>query len=843
MNFNSSKNIINENEKQTVPELILLLSSHLAKNNEGDTAKLFKVASDLLSKLDDFQPILGENILLAIIKQYIISKYPENHGKCYEKFELLYACIKQKKILKHLDAVLEFLLYLAQNQEPKESIKWTCLQDYKSYFPPQNKPALSLHSKSNTTLNSIPSQESIQNIYQGISRPTSGSSHCESTLHTNVPTSSIWSRRDFGSSASSKSSNVTLLNEIDLIQDVIYALQGIDGKYLKKEPGSLGFAVDVKANRGLNPLQHGLLVRLLSMSFLHNQLKQYCADNDKQQGTMCQALISTLRNELSSYYRTIAMLQASLSTHNCSGHVEMSLRRVLFVIHEHKIRFEWLAYIAEECFDKKGGALITAIHGFLQHGSKSVKEVAERVLTSACKPLYIILSRWLLNGEITDPCNEFFIEVRTISTSLHLWRDKYHVRESMRPSFLSINQASKILAIGKSINFLRQVCKDNGQLPGNESLQKLFKNTTANSLFSPEESIALHETLDIVYRETSLRVLNLLKNKFNLLENLQALRKYLLLGQGDFIRHLLELLAPELSKPAQDIYEHTLTTLLEHAIRVTNARFDDENTLKRLTVSLLGHSQGDMGWDVFTITYLIDGPISTVFQPTMPIYHCLFGALWKAKRMEFILSNLRKQQLSISKLFKHNMELKAVMHSFHILTSEMVHFLHQTQYYFLFEVLETSWAEMLSKINHAECLDDVIKAHCKFLNSVQSGVLLDNKSKHLFSQLRSIYNFILNLETHQESLYNAVCKEHNAQIELKKKLEQNAVTLNDELADKERAISFRHFLNSMKATVKCLAQTYTSFIKIFLKALSSSSDMNLQLLSVRLNFNNYYSNE
>lgn len=48
--------------------------------------------------------------------------------------------------------------------------------------------------------------------------------------------------------------------------------------------------------------------------------------------------------------------------------------------------------------------------------------------------------------------------------------------------------------------------------------------------------------MDKVYRETSLRVLDLLKNKYRLFEHLQSLRRYLLLGQGDFIRHLLELL-------------------------------------------------------------------------------------------------------------------------------------------------------------------------------------------------------------------------------------------------------------------------------------------------------------
>lgn len=109
--------------------------------------------------------------------------------------------------------------------------------------------------------------------------------------------------------------------------------------------------------------------------------------------------------------------------------------------------------------------------------------MSERVLKAVCKPLYVMLSRWLLDGEINDPCKEFFIEAKTIISAERLWHDKYHVRSSMVPSFITNSQAKKILATGKSINFLRQICKDNGQLPGREQLQKLFK-TTSGNIFS-----------------------------------------------------------------------------------------------------------------------------------------------------------------------------------------------------------------------------------------------------------------------------------------------------------------------------------------------------------------------
>lgn len=277
---------------------------------------------------------------------------------------------------------------------------------------------------------------------------------------------------------------LNLITEKDLLQDVIYSFQGIEGQFLCKEAGGLGFIVDPKAGKCLTPIQRGLVERLIGISFLHNQLKQYCDNNDKQSGIICQALTASLREELSSYYKTVAVLQAALKKQGGTDQSDMTLRKSLVYIYEHHTRFEWLAYISEQCSDKKGGALITAVHGFLQHGSKCAQQVSEKVLTSVCKPLYIMMSRWLLDGEINDPCNEFFIEARNISAAERLWHDKYHVRKAMVPSFITVEQAKKILATGKSINFLRQICKDGGQLPGRDSLQKLFRSTTGKFLFS-----------------------------------------------------------------------------------------------------------------------------------------------------------------------------------------------------------------------------------------------------------------------------------------------------------------------------------------------------------------------
>ena len=53
---------------------------------------------------------------------------------------------------------------------------------------------------------------------------------------------------------------------------------------------------------------------------------------------------------------------------------------------------------------------------------------------------------------------------------------------------------------------------------------------------------AFQGKIDAAYFDTSKYLLNVLNQSYLLLEHLQAMRRYLLLGQGDFIRHLMDLL-------------------------------------------------------------------------------------------------------------------------------------------------------------------------------------------------------------------------------------------------------------------------------------------------------------
>lgn len=97
--------------------------------------------------------------------------------------------------------------------------------------------------------------------------------------------------------------------------------------------------------------------------------------------------------------------------------------------------------------------------------------------------------------------------------------------------------------------------------------------------------------------------------------------------------------------------------------------------------------------------------------------------------METILSAIWKQQITSAKIFRKMPEVLPIQNHIHLITSSMVHLVHQMQYYFLFEVIECSWDVFTTQLGQASSLDEIIAAHNHFVDSVRRGTLLDENSR------------------------------------------------------------------------------------------------------------------
>jgi gamma-tubulin complex component 3 len=105
---------------------------------------------------------------------------------------------------------------------------------------------------------------------------------------------------------------------------------------------------------------------------------------------------------------------------------------------------------------------------------------------------------------------------------------------------------------------------------------------------------------------TSEQLLKIMFSKYKFQEHCNSIRRYLLMGQGDFMQYLLNTLASELNHNASHIYKHTLLGFLETAVRSSNAQYHDPEYLNRLDVKLLESSPGDHGWEIFSLDYRVN---------------------------------------------------------------------------------------------------------------------------------------------------------------------------------------------------------------------------------------------
>ena len=215
-------------------------------------------------------------------------------------------------------------------------------------------------------------------------------------------------------------------------------------------------------------------------------------------------------------------------------------------------------------------------------------------------------------------------------------------------------------------------------------------------------------------------------------------------GAGRHHGYLLDLLDTELCQPAQQLYPHNLAGILETAIRGTNTQFEDH---------------------VFSLDYKVSGPIGVVFTPdVMTQYLMLFNTLWRAKRMEWVLSCTWKKLASLHKMARQLPELSPVLHLANLVASEMIHFIHQMAYYTTFEVMECGWDSLNKMINTAESLDEIISAHEEFLGTLVARALLDDRSRDILTQLRAIYDRILEFQTIANRIHDEAVEEVSGDI-------------------------------------------------------------------------------
>ena len=108
------------------------------------------------------------------------------------------------------------------------------------------------------------------------------------------------------------------------------------------------------------------------------------------------------------------------------------------------------------------------------------------------------------------------------------------------PPFVAAETAAAVLRVGKSVHFLRACCRD-AKWEAASAAARAVADARGGLEYADGSSVALDGTIREAAAAVDAHLLRVMVDQFQLMEHCSALKRYLLLGQGDFIQALLSL--------------------------------------------------------------------------------------------------------------------------------------------------------------------------------------------------------------------------------------------------------------------------------------------------------------
>ncbi len=406
---------------------------------------------------------------------------------------------------------------------------------------------------------------------------------------------------------------------------------------------------------------------------------------------------------------------------------------------------------------------------------------------------------------------EFFVKEDASVNEANLWHGRYILDETQVPhmpelgvrgGLLSEALAREILVVGKGINFIRKCLHDSeweldlrdmiprslldkleahGGMLQNDEMARHVKvklgfhydpkyHGSSMDICGKSGAImtqtSLERTVSIASSQVHKHILSSLFGQHHLLEHLRGLKEILFLGQGAFISTLMDGLHEEFEsrQSLDEIHMISLLNIFQGSLKSTNAQFLPQFVTDRVQVRLLPidddtpsfwtdeHTDcAKDGWDIFSLGYAVDAPLTAVVHPeAMEKYHLFFNLLFRLKRIEWMMNNTWRQstilnhslQIMVSKygtvelgpsssVQRENTlsRMKRLLRKFSMTRQSMLHFITNLQSYLMFEVLESGWNNLVHKLRKAKSLDEVILSHNEYLDEILAKGLLSGQQR------------------------------------------------------------------------------------------------------------------
>jgi len=522
-----------------------------------------------------------------------------------------------------------------------------------------------------------------------------------------------------------------------LVEDLLFCMGGSEGVYIKLGHGTAGpeFTYPLSAQEGVDRALAGMVAPFLPLCNDFLRVKTVIQEQSHlAMGWVNQALCSALSVLLREHQVLIAQLESTFR----EG--DLTLSSLKYYVQPIFSAMRYLRNLVDKVAGKKGGKVLNAIDAVNERYGLGFQELSQFLLQKAAEPYFVMITKWLHEGEISDANQEFFVKENTNYSMDHgtdYWYKRYAIVPDQVPFFFS-SIKDKILHTGKHLNVLTSL-KDKVNYDLDES-----DIPTKPLRFSSRNERDYAEAVDSCHDRASQRLLKLFFSPpFDLKSTLGTWRNFFLLGKADFYTYFMDQAYPELKKDLRLVNLPRVSSLLQLAIR-SSSNFIDPNSddiectfqnfsIKDAATILSGvgtqvkgtnaeQQMGEKSLRFFTLKYKIAYPMNLIFTRTVHLkYQLIFRHLLYCRHVERLLVEVWTIHLSAKGIdnlgFRQPFATRMVM----------MHTCRNYIFYATMEVLEPRYQEMMAKMNTCQTLDDVIKVHDGFLDTCLRELLIFGK--------------------------------------------------------------------------------------------------------------------
>jgi gamma-tubulin complex component 3 len=182
-------------------------------------------------------------------------------------------------------------------------------------------------------------------------------------------------------------------HEENLVKDLLYVFNGMDGKYIK-------FNSQTNVHDFLTRLDGSKMIQnhvnyLSEIGSILRKIKNFTQTHSSNCSSLIvESFVSSINSELLDYYKSLSILQSQINEQS------FSLRKLTIWIREPLEKMKMLLNLIEATKDSTGGVLISKICTYQQIGDPLMYSIVNKILNQTLEPLFYMISIWMKSGDI-----------------------------------------------------------------------------------------------------------------------------------------------------------------------------------------------------------------------------------------------------------------------------------------------------------------------------------------------------------------------------------------------------------------------------------------------------------